>query len=65
MTDQHVSLALRISAAAHQAGAEPDVSRIQVVQVTVDALSIPEVVAFWLAVLDYHVVDIAAHPDLV
>ena len=54
MTEQHVSLAQRISAAAHDAGAEPDTSRLQVVQVTVDALSIPEVVAFWRAVLDYH-----------
>jgi 4a-hydroxytetrahydrobiopterin dehydratase len=43
MTDQHVSLAQRDSAAAHEAGAEPDVSRLQVVQVTVDALSIPMV----------------------
>jgi 4a-hydroxytetrahydrobiopterin dehydratase len=55
MTDQHVLLAQRISAAAHQAGAEPDVSRLQVVQVTVDALSMPKVVAFWRAVLDYRV----------
>ncbi|MDQ1672426.1 MAG: 4a-hydroxytetrahydrobiopterin dehydratase, partial [Frankiaceae bacterium] len=54
MTEQHVSLAQRISATAHQAGAEPDASRLQVVQVTVDALSIPDVVAFWRAVLDYH-----------
>jgi 4a-hydroxytetrahydrobiopterin dehydratase len=54
MTEQHVWLAQRISAAAHEAGAEPDASRLQVVQVTIDALSIPEVVAFWRAVLDYH-----------
>ena len=47
-------MAQRISAAAHEAGAEPDASRLQVVQVTIDALSIPEVMAFWRAVLDYH-----------
>ena len=52
-TERHVSLAQQVSAAAREAGAEPDVSRVQVVQVAVDALSKPEVVEFWRVVLDY------------
>lgn len=53
LTDQHVALAQRVSAAAHAAGATPDPSRIQVVQIAVDALSKPEVIDFWQVVLDY------------
>ena len=53
LTKRHVSLAQQVSAAAREAGAEPDVSRVQVVQVAVDALSKPEVVEFWRVVLDY------------
>jgi hypothetical protein len=52
-TERHVSLAQQVSAAAREAGAEPDVSRVQAVQVAVDALSKPEVVEFWRVVLDY------------
>jgi len=53
LTKRHVSLAQQVSAASREAGAEPDVSRVQVVQVAVDALSKPEVVEFWRVVLDY------------
>lgn len=53
LTKRHVSLAQQVSAASREAGAEPDVSRVQVVQVAVDALSKPEVVKFWRVVLDY------------
>ena len=53
LTERHVSLAQQVSAAAREAKAEPDVSRVQVVQVAVDALSKPEVVEFWRVVLDY------------
>jgi len=53
LTERHVSLAQQVSAAAREAGAEADVSRVQVVQVAVDALSKPEVVEFWRVVLDY------------
>jgi 4a-hydroxytetrahydrobiopterin dehydratase len=53
LTERHVSLARLISAAAREAGAEPDVSRVQAVQVAVDALSKPDVVEFWRVVLDY------------
>lgn len=53
LTKRHVSLAQQVSAAAREAGAEPDVSQVQVVQVAVDALSKAEVVEFWRVVLDY------------
>ena len=53
LTDRHVALARQITAAAAAGGAEPDVSRLQVVQVAVDALSKPAVMAFWQAALDY------------
>jgi 4a-hydroxytetrahydrobiopterin dehydratase len=53
LTERHVELARRIAAVAREAGAEPDASRIQVIQVTVDALSKPEVVEFWRIVLGY------------
>ena len=53
LTDQHIALAQQVSAAAHAAGATADPSRIQVVQIAVDAMSKPEVMEFWRAALDY------------
>jgi 4a-hydroxytetrahydrobiopterin dehydratase len=53
LTARHVSLARAVSAAAREAGAQPDVSRLQVVQIAVDALTKPAVMEFWRAVLDY------------
>ncbi|MGI8416628.1 MAG: VOC family protein [Nakamurella sp.] len=53
LTQQHISLAQQVSAAAHAAGAVADVSRLQVVQIAIDALSMPAVVEFWRAVLGY------------
>lgn len=53
LTQQHTSLAQQVSVAAHAAGAVADVSRVQVVQIAVDALSKPAEVEFWRVVLSY------------
>jgi 4a-hydroxytetrahydrobiopterin dehydratase len=53
LTERHVELARRISAVASTLGIPADPSAVQTVQVTVDALSGPEVVAFWRALLGY------------
>ncbi|MDQ6657229.1 MAG: Pterin-4-alpha-carbinolamine dehydratase [Actinomycetota bacterium] len=52
-TEQHISLAQQISVAAHAVGGQADASRVQVVQIAVDALSMPAAVAFWRVVLGY------------
>jgi len=53
LTARDVELAMRISAVARELGAESDPSAVQCVQVSIDALVIPEVLPFWRAVLDY------------
>ncbi|MDQ2844884.1 MAG: Pterin-4-alpha-carbinolamine dehydratase [Actinomycetota bacterium] len=53
LTQQHISLAQQVSVAAHAAGAVADVSRVQVVQIAVDAVSKPAVMEFWRVVLGY------------
>ncbi|MEW1890749.1 VOC family protein [Streptomyces sp. NPDC085659] len=53
MTSRHVESARRISEAARALGLTADPSFIQTVQVTVDALDGPAVVAFWRALLGY------------
>ncbi|WP_018350519.1 VOC family protein [Longispora albida] len=53
MTKDDVALALEISALARALGFPADPSSVQCVQVTLDALSGPEVVAFWRALLGY------------
>ncbi|MFF3684466.1 VOC family protein [Streptomyces sp. NPDC002187] len=53
LTDRHVELARRISAVARALGIPADPSRVQTVQVTVDALAGPDVVPFWRALLGY------------
>ncbi|MGF1427928.1 VOC family protein [Kitasatospora sp. LaBMicrA B282] len=53
MTSRDVELARRISAAAREQGLAADPGGVQSVQVTVDALAAPAVVAFWRALLGY------------
>ncbi|MGZ2359167.1 Pterin-4-alpha-carbinolamine dehydratase [Streptomyces sp. 372A] len=53
MTSRHVGLARDISKAARSLGLASDPSFVQTVQVTVDALDVPAVVAFWRALLGY------------
>ncbi|RRR96983.1 Pterin-4-alpha-carbinolamine dehydratase [Glycomyces terrestris] len=53
LTTAEVALAREISALAAGRGLEPNPSRLQSVQVSVDALSHPPVIRFWKAVLGY------------
>ncbi|TXN32391.1 VOC family protein [Lacisediminihabitans profunda] len=53
ISDRDVALAQRISAAAREIGVAADPSRVQTVQVSIDALVIPAVLPFWRAVLGY------------
>jgi 4a-hydroxytetrahydrobiopterin dehydratase len=53
LSQRDAELARQISAVARELGATADPSAVQTVQVTVDALVIPEVVPFWRAVLGY------------
>jgi 4a-hydroxytetrahydrobiopterin dehydratase len=47
------SLAAQISAAARELGLKADPSRVQTIQIAIDALVIPDVLPFWKAVLGY------------
>ncbi|MEV7176135.1 VOC family protein [Kitasatospora sp. NPDC093679] len=53
LTARHVELARQISAVARKLDLPADPSAVQTVQVTVDALAGPSVVAFWRALLGY------------
>lgn len=53
ITRREVDLARRISAVARGLGLPPDPSAVQTVQVTIDALVLPEVMPFWRTVLGY------------
>ncbi|WP_371095781.1 VOC family protein [Streptomyces sanglieri] len=53
LTERHVGLARQISAVARTLDIPADPSAVQTVQVTVDALAGPDVVAFWRALLGY------------
>jgi 4a-hydroxytetrahydrobiopterin dehydratase len=53
LTEREVALAQQISAAARQLGVPVDPTAVQIVQVAIDALVIPEVMPFWRAVLGY------------
>ncbi|MFG2600262.1 VOC family protein [Streptomyces sp. NPDC048462] len=53
LTGQHIELARQISAVARALGVPADPSAVQTVQVTIDALAGPAVVAFWRALLGY------------
>lgn len=57
LSTQDVELAREISAAARKLGVVADPSRVQHVQVCIDALVIPEVLPFWRAVLGYEKVS--------
>ncbi|MEX0172174.1 VOC family protein [Streptomyces sp. LMG1-1-1.1] len=61
LTERHVELALQISAVARTLDITADPSAVQTVQVTVDALAAPDVVAFWRALLGYQ--DRANSPE--
>ncbi len=53
LSKRDLELARRISAVARGLGIPADPSAVQTVQVTIDALVIPEVLPFWRAVLGY------------
>jgi 4a-hydroxytetrahydrobiopterin dehydratase len=53
ISDLDAALARQISAAARQLGIAADPSKVQTVQVSIDALDIPAVLPFWAAVLGY------------
>ncbi|MFE9812638.1 VOC family protein [Streptomyces sp. NPDC005227] len=53
MTERHIELARQISAVARTRDLPADPFTVQTVQVTIDALAAPDVVAFWRALLGY------------
>ncbi|MBB4951386.1 4a-hydroxytetrahydrobiopterin dehydratase [Kitasatospora gansuensis] len=61
LTERHLELARQISAVAGELGIPADPAAVQTVQVTVDALAGPAVVAFWRALLGYR--DRANSPE--
>jgi 4a-hydroxytetrahydrobiopterin dehydratase len=65
MSQRDVELARRISAAARELGVRADPSAVQTVQVSIDALVIPEVMPFWRAVLGYEYRSDSPDEDLI
>jgi 4a-hydroxytetrahydrobiopterin dehydratase len=57
LSERDVALARQISAAARELGVPVDLTGLQIVQVAIDALVIPDVLPFWRAVLGYRKVD--------
>jgi len=57
LSEREVELARQISEAARELGVPVDLTGLQIVQVAVDALVIPDVLPFWRAVLRYREVD--------
>ncbi len=53
LSEREVALAQQISAAARELGAPVDPTAVQIVQLAIDALVIPDVMPFWRAVLGY------------
>lgn len=53
LTEQDLSLARAISATARDLGVAVDLSHVQMIQIAIDALVIPDVMRFWEAVLGY------------
>jgi 4a-hydroxytetrahydrobiopterin dehydratase len=53
LTERDVALAAQITDAARELGIPVDVSGLQMIQVAIDALVIPDVLPFWRAVLGY------------
>jgi 4a-hydroxytetrahydrobiopterin dehydratase len=56
LTEGDLELAERISAAARELGVDLEPLALQRTQVMIDALVIPDLVPFWLAVLDYRLI---------
>ena len=65
LSERDLELALQISAAARGLGVSADPSAVQTVQVSIDALVIPEVLAFWRAVLGYEYRGDSPDEDLI
>ena len=57
LSEREVVLAGQISDAARELGVPVDLTGLQIVQVAIDALVIPDVLPFWRAVLGYRGVD--------
>jgi 4a-hydroxytetrahydrobiopterin dehydratase len=57
LSEREVVLARQISRAARELGVSVDLTGLQIVQVAIDALVIPDVLPFWRAVLGYRGVD--------
>ena len=57
LSERDVDLAREISVTARELGVPVDLTELQVVQVAIDALVIPDVLPFWRAVLGYRQVD--------
>jgi 4a-hydroxytetrahydrobiopterin dehydratase len=55
--EREVALAQQITAAAGELGVPVDPSSLQIVQIAIDAMVIPDVLPFWRAVLGYRQVD--------
>jgi 4a-hydroxytetrahydrobiopterin dehydratase len=53
LTQRDVKMATQISALAHEQGLSADPTAVQEVNLTIDALSRPEIMPFWRAVLGY------------
>jgi len=53
LSEREVALAQQISAAARELGVPVDPNSLQIVQIAIDALVIPDVMPFWRAVLGY------------
>jgi 4a-hydroxytetrahydrobiopterin dehydratase len=66
LSEDDVALAGQISALARELGAPVDLTGLQMFQVAVDALDIPEVMPFWRAVLGYQEFgDIVVDPHFI
>ncbi|HYY80441.1 MAG TPA: VOC family protein [Actinomycetes bacterium] len=65
LSQRDVELARQVSAVARRLGVPADPSEVQTVQVTIDALVIPEVLPFWRAVLGYRERSDTPEEDLV
>ena len=57
LTERDVALAGQITDAARELGVSVDLSGLQMIQVAIDALVIPDVLPFWRAVLGYEQED--------
>jgi 4a-hydroxytetrahydrobiopterin dehydratase len=65
LSERDVELARQISAVARELGVTADPTAVQTVQLTIDALVVPEVMPFWRAVLGYEYRADSPDEDLV